>query len=393
MEANLMDAQDNSNSSKPAEKKEIVVKENTNSNSQASPIDQKQTSTVQKQSEENKSTKPLPVSKDSVSANESLIASAAPPTDKQPEIKPIIKNADSSAVKDNHADTISKPKQDSTLLVKKDSVPAQDKKPDPDTIQKPNPSASITHDTSKPEKASPNFFSFSVYGSPELGKNAVSTNNTDFDIKSEKNNLQFAAGLRASFNLGSRVELSISAAYSQASINYQNTQGLYFDRYLSQPYVFSSSYGDMSVPAAIMKQGFSPLAPPSVTMFMMHGYQYSQTIQFLNIPINFRFNITTGKLKTYVAIGMNIQYALGEKAEVDLIKELEIDAIKYNSLNTTKLNYAPTAAIGAEYDFAKHVGVFLEPNARYNLMSSTTNGSVKSNASFIGCALGLRVNL
>ena len=74
---------------------------------------------------------------------------------------------------------------------------------------------------------------------------------------------------------------------------------------------------------------------------MLHGYQYSQTIQFMNIPINERLNITTGKFKTYVAIGMNVQYALGEKAEVGLIKELETNGVNYNSLNTTKLNFCP----------------------------------------------------
>ncbi|HXB12046.1 MAG TPA: outer membrane beta-barrel protein, partial [Bacteroidia bacterium] len=392
-QSNNIKAEDNSSSSKLLEQKEIAAKENTKSIAQASPTDQKQNAPIKTDSE-NKDVKKVPVSNDSVAETESLIVSTVPtPTNDQTEIKPTIQDTDSSAAKANQADTSLKPKTDSTRLVKKDSVAPQNKIPVPDSIQKPNTKTNISKDTTKPRKAGPNFFSLSIYGSPELGNNAVNMNNTGFDIKSEKNNLQFAAGLRASFNLGSRIEISIGAAYSQASINYQSNQGLYFDRYATQPYIFSSSYGDMSVPQATMLQGFSPLAPPSLTKFMLHGYQYSQTIQFLNIPINLRFNITTGKLKTYVALGLNIQYAIVEKAEVDLIKELEIDAVKYNSLNTTKLNYAPNATIGAEYDFAKHFGVFLEPNARYNLMSSSTNTAVKSNASFVGCALGLRMNL
>jgi hypothetical protein len=391
--SNNINANTVSNSSNPVKQKEIAPTERKKDTLQDVTEEQKQVTLIKTDSANSKQVKEISLGKDSASATDSLTSSTLPVPSVNRQSSVTIKKTDSSVTKESQADSISKPKIDSTLIVKKDSVPQQNKLSDPDTAKKPDSTVNIASDTAKAKKAGIHFFSLSVYGSPEIGNSAVSTNNTSFDIKDEKNNVQFAGGLRASFNVGSRIEISIAAAYSQASINYQSNQGLYFDRYTAQPYVFSSSYGDMSVPQATMLQGFSPLAPPSLIKFMLHGYQYSQTIQFLNIPVNARFNITTGKFKTYIALGLNIQYALAEKAEVDLIKELETDAVKFNSLNTTKLNYAPTAAIGAEYDFAKHFGVFLEPNARYNLLSSTTNSSVKSNASFIGCALGLRINL
>jgi hypothetical protein len=272
---------------------------------------------------------------------------------------------------------------------KQDSM-VQKKKPGADSVQKPVMVQAVK-DSAKPLLSKPSLFSISGFAGPEQEQHTILTNNSVFDVGGESSKLHFIYGLRASIRLNKKFEVSLAFSYSQSGINYTSSSYLYFNRYLAQPYIFNSSYGDMSVPAATMLMGFSPLAPPSITMFHMN-YQYAQTIQFMNVPVCIRFNLGTHKLKPYVTAGVNIQYMLSVKAEVDLLKEVETDVINYTNLNTRRINIAPTVSLGLDYSATKHISFFIEPNIRYNLLSSSTSSTINSASYFIGCFGGLRVS-
>ncbi|HEV7230709.1 MAG TPA: outer membrane beta-barrel protein [Bacteroidia bacterium] len=292
---------------------------------------------------------------------------------------PELKASSTPQSKDSLAGSIKPLKNDSALIRKAaDSLLAATPKLGPKT------------DSAKAQEASLPAFSISGYFSPEFGKNMIQNNKSNFNVGNENQNPRAAGGVRFGISFRDKVEVSIACAYSQVNQE-SNSQVFYFPKALSQPFVFNSSFGDMAVPAAAMLSTYSQLAP--VTMFKAK-YQYSETLGLLNLPISASIHLNKGRFRTYVSAGINIQYAFSQHATLEVIKENETVREEYSSLDVRKLNYAAALGLGAEYSISKHIGVFLEPNARLNLLSTTNNtATVKSSAYFTGCAAGIKVSL
>jgi len=301
-----------------------------------------------------------------------------------------LRNIKSDSIPNNKQAADVKPKivQADSTIVKRDSI-VPVKVVAADSIKK--PVITQTKDSIKPILPKISIFSISAFAGPEQAGQVIMQNNSAFNVGGETSKLHFIYGLRGSISINKKLEVSLAFSYSSVAVNFPSTQ-VYFSRYITQPFVFNSSYGDMSVPASTMLQGFSPLAPPAITSFKLN-YQYAQTIQFMNVPVCIRLNLGKGKLKPYVTAGANIQYALTANSELDLLKENETDVLNYANINVRKLNIAPTASVGLEYDATRHIGFFLEPNARYNLLPSSTGSTIKSGSFFVGCLGGLRLNL
>jgi hypothetical protein len=237
---------------------------------------------------------------------------------------------------------------------------------------------------------SPALYAFSIagYGSPELYMNRIKSYSGPYDVKSEKTNPRLNTGARFGICFKDKLEVSLGCAYSQISQEF-HPETLFFPKTISQPKVFNSSLGDMVVPVSTMLSSFNMLAP--VPDFKCE-YQYSQTVQFLNVPLTARFNFGKGRFKGYVNTGVNIQYAFSQHGTLELLKENETDRLDYNSLDVRKINYAVMLGGGLEFRMVKHLSVFLEPNARLNLLPVTNGTTVQSSASYIGAAAGIKWN-
>jgi hypothetical protein len=306
--------------------------------------------------------------------------SASTAVAKKPETVPAV-NPEKGAENKTTPSTAGTPvKKDSLPLAKKeDSLKPNLSKPPVST------SAASTDSLSK----SIYLISISGFGSPELNLGENSPNSSALSGGSEVRNPRVASGLKAGIAFRDKLEISIGCAYSQVNQEFA-PQTFYFPRQLNgQPFIFNSSFGDMSVPASTMLSGYSPLAPPSITQFRAR-YQYTQTIQYLNIPIEATLHFGHKRLGFFVSGGLNLQYAFSEKATLELLKENETDRIDYSSLQVQKLNYALQLGLGVEFKFTKHLGVYLEPNGRYNFLPQSTNTTIKSTNYFVGSAAGLK---
>jgi hypothetical protein len=302
--------------------------------------------------------------------------------------KPVVKKKDSISVK---KDSTIQQKQIAVTTTKMDSLTKQ-MKSDSLTALKKTAKDSLKKDSlakagKKDSTVSVPVHLLSVSGffSPEIAKIDVTSNNSKFNAQNVMPQVKYSAGLKLGLNLNKRLQVSIGLSYSQFYQEF-HTDTVSFPKAISQPFIFNSALGNMSVPAATMLSSFSPLYPG--TRYLTH-YQYNQTVQFINIPVTARLNFGVGKLKPYITLGMNVQYALSQHAQLELLKELETDVIEYNTLEVRTLNFAASAGLGAEYDFSKHLGAYIEPDARFNLLSNSTNGTVKSSNSFIGCQTGI----
>jgi len=232
-------------------------------------------------------------------------------------------------------------------------------------------------------------FNIAGFYGPQIEKNEILSNNGNLNLNNDKPGTSFNAGIKAGLTLGSRIEVSAGISYSRFSLSSSSGSKFYFSRYLTQPYTFSGAYGDMVVPVSTMDQGFSLNAPPSVTAFIMQ-YQYSQTLSYVNVPIDFRLNFNLHKFKFYISTGVIVQDAVTTNATLYLIKENETDQINYSSLNISKLNFSIKGSIGIEYDITHHFGVYLEPDASRDITSYSTS-EVKSITYFIGCNGGVKL--
>lgn len=286
----------------------------------------------------------------------------------QATINSINARADSSA-QQKKTDSLLASKRESKDSAKKDSL------------------AKTTKKDSTAKGLTSHVLSISGFFSPELAKIDVTANNSKFNAQNVTPKAKYSAGIKLGYTLNKRVQLNIGLSYSQFHQDF-HSDTVSFPKSISQPFVFNSVLGSMAVPAATMLSGFSPLAP--VSRFRMN-YEYNQTLQFINIPITARFNFSTGKFKPYVDAGVNIQYAFSQHATLDLLKEIEFDELDYNTLEVRTLNFAAAGGLGLEYDFSKHIGVYIEPNARVNLETNSTNSTVTSKSSFVGCQTGIDI--
>ena len=265
--------------------------------------------------------------------------------------------------------------------LKKDSIIKVAKK---DSVAK----AAKTNGDSVHALIMPHLFSLALFYAPEIARNDVTANNAKFNIQNAKPNTRYAIGIKFGISFSNKLEANIGLAYSQFNQT-MSPDTISFPKGITQPFVFNTSLGDLSVPAATMMQGYSP--PPWVSRVRYH-YQYSETVQFINMPINVRLNFGTGKLKPYATAGINILYALSSSATLDLLKELTADnELTYNNLNVNKINIATSAGLGLEYNIKKRFSVFIEPNARLNMLSFS--GSTKSLNYFMGCQGGIKLGL
>ncbi len=287
---------------------------------------------------------------------------------------------DQTAVQQGNAPT----KTDSASSARQDSTK---KKAENDSLKK--IIGQLPNLTPAPGKDSSSVWGFSVsaFASPEIYMNKMKSYNGAFDVKSEKTNPRAGGGIRFGAAFRDKVEVNIGCSYSQINSEF-NSHILFFPKNISQPYVFNTSLGDLSVPVQTMLSSFNPLAP--VTDFKCN-YQYTETVQFLNVPINARINFRSRKFCGYVSAGINIQYAFSSNATLELLKENETDRVDYNTLDIRKLNYAACLGAGVEYRIAKKLSVFLEPNARLNLLPVTNSSAVQSSATYYGATGGLRM--
>ncbi|MFI5149074.1 MAG: outer membrane beta-barrel protein [Bacteroidia bacterium] len=219
--------------------------------------------------------------------------------------------------------------------------------------------------------------------------NRIKSNSGSQAVNSETPNPRGNGGLKIGICMKDKLEVSIGCSY--ASFNQEfHAQTIYFPKTISQPFLFNSSLGDMAVAPATMLTSFSPLAPVAYFRFQ---YQYTQTLQLLNIPLSASYQFRRGKFAALVSGGINFQYLLSQHSVLELLKENEIDRLEYDNLDIRKLNVGVCFGLGASYRISDRITVYLQPSGRLNLLPAASHSVVQSSSLFIGLECGVRVGL
>lgn len=271
-------------------------------------------------------------------------------------------------------------KNSNTEVIKKDSA-----------IQ--NAYAVAKKDSTVKQNGEQHKLSVSIYGSPEIGENNVTSTNAQFNIQDARSTVRISAGAKLNIKLSDNFELNIGLSYSQYNQS-NKVDSAWLVKSDSIPYVFATSLGNMSIPD-------SSMIPSGIIFFQPRSkfgvaYKYTETVSFINMPINAKYTFGNGKLRPYITAGLNLQYVLSEKASLEVIREYSSSQIidqhfTYNSLDVTKFNFGPSAGAGLEYILTDRLDIYLEPNARLNMLHFSS--SANSTNYFIGCQAGVRIGL
>ncbi|HTA82239.1 MAG TPA: hypothetical protein VK783_04885 [Bacteroidia bacterium] len=266
-------------------------------------------------------------------------------------------------------------KADSAQIAKKDSA----KK---DTVKKVTTSTDTSH-----HAALPSLFNIAIYYSPEIARNDVTSHSTTFNMQNAVPNLRYSFGAKFSLSFG-KFELNAGIAYSQLHQTF-GLDTISFSKNILQPLIINTSLGNLAVPVGPLMAGVSP-APWVVTIH--DHYQYNETVNYINMPINARLNFGIGKFTPYVTAGINLQYAISENAVLDVIKDKGVDLnLTYSSLNVNAFNIGFSAGAGIEYNIVKRLSAYVEPNARLNTLP--LSGNDKSLNYYFGCQGGIKLGL
>jgi hypothetical protein len=230
---------------------------------------------------------------------------------------------------------------------------------------------------------------FSIYFSPDYYGNTIH-DSSDQQVKDEKRLPRYTAGVRFSCAVLDKLYVRAGISYSEIR-QFQEQHELWFPRYTSDPFVFYSSFGEMSVDHSVMMQGFSPFAPATIEEFRVK-YTYSQKAQLVNVPLELQYGARIKRFGISALLGISMQYIFKQHAELNVIKENVTNTLIYNDLGMKKISFTGIAGFKADYLLTKRLSVFLEPHARMGFGSPSTSKVVKSTPYFLGINAGLSLH-
>ena len=228
-----------------------------------------------------------------------------------------------------------------TPIEKKDSVIAKDSvKNKADTIPKKN---IVKNDAPKlidslVTKPTIPFAVATVYAfySPDYFYSKPTSSQNGYDPSIEKQAMRFSAGIKVEYRPVRMIGIQIGCAYSEISQTKDESE-LRFSKYITAPYSIYSSLGEMQVDASIMKEGLNMLAPVDSFRFKT---TYTQSVKFLNVPVNIKLNLLKSRFNVYVDAGLNTQIAIQQHSTLNLIKENFTTTIEYNDIKINHFNYS-----------------------------------------------------
>jgi Outer membrane protein beta-barrel domain len=229
----------------------------------------------------------------------------------------------------------------------------------------------------------------SFYFSPDYYMNNIQDGSGQ-NVQDEKRSPRYSAGMKFSYTVLDKLIVRIGIAYSEIK-QHQEEHAAVFDRYVNESFVFHSSLGDMAVDHATMLDGYSPLAPSSITQFPFR-YTYSQQVKFIQMPLELKYGFNFKRMGLSLIAGVNTQYAFKQHGEVDIIKEHVTNVITYTTLNIRPFNFSGILGICADFKLTNRFSLYLEPHTRINFTSIGKSANVKSTPYFFGANAGLAIH-
>jgi outer membrane protein W len=115
---------------------------------------------------------------------------------------------------------------------------------------------------------------------------------------------------------------------------------------------------------------------------MALSFSNSQTLKFLQIPIEIEFGMQRNKFRYFFRTGFSYSYLISEKSEFVTagfapVRKENVSLLYRNSLTTS-------FAVGVEYIFNQNWALLLSPNFTYYLTSLNRNLAFKTMPFWVG---------
>lgn len=212
----------------------------------------------------------------------------------------------------------------------------------------------------------------------------------------EKGSIQLNMGLSAGYRINNLISVRSGINYASYKITYKaENLSMYFDttdKYLS----VETTYGDFEIDQEDFEDDDETDNEENVlneedTNIMALSFSNSQTLKFLQIPIELEFGMQRNKFRYFFRTGFSYSYLISEKSEFVTagfapVRKDNVSLLYRNSLTTS-------FAVGVEYIFNQNWAILLSPNFTYYLTSLNRNLAFKTMPFWVGLETSVKYYL
>lgn len=222
--------------------------------------------------------------------------------------------------------------------------------------------------------------------SPDYVNNTI-RDDSGLGVQDEQQHGRYTFSLRYLRSL--KHHLSILTGLSYSSYHQQlNNHPVTFNRFITAPFIFHSSLGEMPVDTAVMKDGFNPPLPNFPKVFSFN-YNYTQRLQFIKIPLQASLDFQYNKMTYSLICGVAVQYLVKQSTTLHLVKEHQTNTVTYTDLPVNAFSLQGFAGFGVSYPVKPGLFILAEPHARLNLTRINRNKQVDATPFFAGINIGM----
>lgn len=201
----------------------------------------------------------------------------------------------------------------------------------------------------------------------------------------EKSKFSFSTGMALRYDLNNKWSISLGAYYS--TIAYSMALSTVYALKNSNDEVhfqYPTSWGTIEIPnqpGQTLKIGDSLIINSSC----------NQLIKVVNIPLLFRYTISSSSFSFYTNVGVSANFTVKEDA---VIKTGSFEFSYTNSLiGKRKINCSLLLGFGMQYKFTNRLAIFIEPIYRASITSVTQDIPVNCYPQSFGLSTGLSIQL
>ena len=123
-----------------------------------------------------------------------------------------------------------------------------------------------------------------------------------------------------------------------------------------------------------------------------HYFTGEQTLHYVGIPLNMRYNIASWKgLELYATSGLLAEKCLSGKLKKEYILNNQVEKEETQNLNEKPLQWPVNASVGLQYNITPSMGLYAEPGASYYFNDGTSLKTIYKDKPFnFNFNLGLR---
>lgn len=238
----------------------------------------------------------------------------------------------------------------------------------------------------------------SVYSYRNLkdGTSSATVMNAAHYNSHEKGSFQLNYGLSAGYALNNLISIRSGINYASYNITYKvENLSMYFDT-TENNLSIETTYGDFEIDQEDFEDDDENDNEENElneedTNIMVLSFSNSQTLKFIQIPVEIEFGVQRNKFRYFFRTGFTYAYLVSERSEFAAngfapVRKQNIDLLKRNSLSNS-------LAVGVEYAISTNLALLLSPNFIYSMTSLNRSSEFISKPYWVGIDVSLKYYL